>query len=487
MRVQQFGYDANARLQSERDFKVAQLTAWLANNASPATTATTYDYDAVGNRSSKTTTTSAGTESVGYAYDANDRLTNEALSTPTGSTVTTTYTWDSNGNLASKTTPSEYTAYIFDADNRLIEVKRGASQATATSLSKYGYDAEGQRIRKQTPSATTHYLIDSTTTWPQVALEKAFTASGTQATANIWGEQLRQQSKGPQGSATTAPSEEVIPLQGHLSTTIAAIDRGGSAIERYETSAFGATLGGDSSSPKATHQHTGEYWDADARLFYLRERWYDPTTGRMASVDPVRGNSANPRSLNRYTYANAEPINNVDPSGAFTLGELNVGIQTQLTAVRTAFVEGGKRAGGKALQELGKLVENGVKQLIESCLKPNAKSLPGKQLTTNKTKENALIDFFFEMEGKVKHVEVKYQLPAGTSSSAFHRAAKQLQALADTGKDALLIAFKDIKSNARAKNLLESMSGNASQVQVLQGLVGLGAFLGEMVIEGCLP
>jgi len=31
------------------------------------------------------------------------------------------------------------------------------------------------------------------------------------------------------------------------------------------------------------------------------------------------------------------------------------------------------------------------------------------------------------------------------------------------------------------------MSGNASQVQVLQGLVGLGAFLGEMVIEGCLP
>ena len=139
------------------------------------------------------------------------------------------------------------------------------------------------------------------------------------------------------------------------------------------------------------------------------------------------------------------------------------------------------------MQELGKLVERGVEQLIKNCLKPGVKSSPGATLKTTKSKETALIDFMYELEGKVKHVEVKYQLPAGTSSSGFKRAAKQLQALADSGQDALLIAFKDVKSNVRAKNLLESLSGNASQVQVLNGLVGLGAFLGEMAIDGCLP
>jgi RHS repeat-associated protein len=350
-RVQTFGYDANARLQSEREYKGADIAALQANANAPATHATTYGYDAVGNRTSKTVTTSAGTESTSYLYDTNDRLTSETLNTATGSTVTTTYTWDGNGNLASKTTPSEHTAYVFDADNRLIEVKRGASSSDASTVAKYGYDADGQRVRKETASGITNYLIDPTTTWPQVVLE----TKGTQRTAYTWGDQLRQQARGTAGSANSAPTEALIPLHGHLGTTIAAIDPGGNAVERYEGSAFGEE---PNQSPKANHQYTGEYWEPEARLTYLRARWYEPATGRMPSVDPAMGRMADARSLNRYAYADGDAVNNVDPSGRVSMIDVtsSLNIQSIVKAYNVAsfavdLYSGGLSGGARAIAE----------------------------------------------------------------------------------------------------------------------------------------
>ena len=325
--MQAFGYDANARLESEREYKGAELIAYLANPSAQATSATTYGYDAVGNRATKTVTTPAGTESTTYGYDANDRLTSEIKTTSTGSTVATTYTWDGNGNLASKTTPSEYTGYDFDADNRLIEVRRGSAQATANTVAKYGYDADGQRVRKETASGITNYLIDPTTAWPQVALE----TKGSQRTAYVWGAELRQQAKGAAGSANTSPTEALVPLGGHLGTTIAAIDKQGNVVERYEATAFGELA---NESPKAAHQYTGEYWEPEARLTYLRARWYEPTTARMPSIDPAMGRITDARSLNRYAYAQADANNQRDPSGGSTLTEQSVvvgGIGTSST------------------------------------------------------------------------------------------------------------------------------------------------------------
>jgi RHS repeat-associated protein len=329
-RVQAFGYDANQRLTSEHEYKGAQLSAFLADANAQATQATTYAYDAVGNRISKTVTTPAGTESTSYSYDTNDRLTGETLTTATGSTVATTYTWDGNGNLASKTTPSEYTGYIFDADNRMVEVRRGTSAASATSIARYGYDADGQRIRKETPSGTTHYLIDPTTTWPQVALE----IQGAQRTAYVWGNELRQQARGAAGAVATALTEDLMPLQGHLGTTIAAVDRAGNIVERYEASAFGEPV---NASPRAMHQYTGEYWDQDSQLVYLRERWYDPKATRLLSLDPAMGKPSDPRTATRYSYASADPANNVDPSGAFTLGEVGSGLSASLNLALRAY------------------------------------------------------------------------------------------------------------------------------------------------------
>jgi RHS repeat-associated protein len=64
-----------------------------------------------------------------------------------------------------------------------------------------------------------------------------------------------------------------------------------------------------------------EFWDQDAQLLYLRARWYDPSVGRFISADPWTGRVREPRTLHRYGYAAADPVNGADPSGAMTVGE----------------------------------------------------------------------------------------------------------------------------------------------------------------------
>ena len=85
-------------------------------------------------------------------------------------------------------------------------------------------------------------------------------------------------------------------------------------------STFGEPLSTNPANPLTTYQFAGEHYDVDTGLIYLRARWMNPTVGRFISMDKFEGAKKLPLSLNKYIYANGDPVNFVDPSGYFSLG-----------------------------------------------------------------------------------------------------------------------------------------------------------------------
>jgi RHS repeat-associated protein len=70
----------------------------------------------------------------------------------------------------------------------------------------------------------------------------------------------------------------------------------------------------------------GEAFDPVVGTYYLRARDMDPGTGRFVSRDGFGGFAGVPLSTNRYLYAQADPVNNVDPSGHWIANALIAGI-----------------------------------------------------------------------------------------------------------------------------------------------------------------
>jgi RHS repeat-associated protein len=96
--------------------------------------------------------------------------------------------------------------------------------------------------------------------------------------------------------------------------------------ESYCYDGYGVLLQDDSESlPGTTPEqlsrllYAGEYFDANAQMYYNRARWYNPLNGRFNRTDPFAGNMQDPQSLHKYLYCHANPINNIDPSGLFSL------------------------------------------------------------------------------------------------------------------------------------------------------------------------
>jgi RHS repeat-associated protein len=65
-----------------------------------------------------------------------------------------------------------------------------------------------------------------------------------------------------------------------------------------------------SSGQMSAFGFAGEYTDSESGLIYLRNRYYDPSTGQFLSVDPIVDLTGAP-----FSYADDDPINWDDPSG----------------------------------------------------------------------------------------------------------------------------------------------------------------------------
>ncbi|MEC4175291.1 RHS repeat-associated core domain-containing protein [Adlercreutzia sp. R7] len=102
-------------------------------------------------------------------------------------------------------------------------------------------------------------------------------------------------------------------LQDGLGSVSAVLDASGAVSAGYSYSPWGEVSGGAGELP--AYGYNAEESTAAAGLQYLRARWYDPAGASFASRDTYLGSAPDPASLNRYAYAQGNPVAYSDPAG----------------------------------------------------------------------------------------------------------------------------------------------------------------------------
>ncbi|MFD2115083.1 RHS repeat-associated core domain-containing protein [Paenibacillus yanchengensis] len=92
------------------------------------------------------------------------------------------------------------------------------------------------------------------------------------------------------------------------------MDAEGELINEHTYDIWGKLLE-HSETIEQSFRYSGEYWDEETNLQYLRARWYDPSIGRFINEDVYEGELTNPLSQNLYTYVYNNPLIYVDPTG----------------------------------------------------------------------------------------------------------------------------------------------------------------------------
>jgi RHS repeat-associated protein len=219
----------------------------------------------------------------------------------------------------SNNTSIAYDYYEYNLLNRLSLVEN-YDGTEVTSTVSYKYNPDGIRIEKNDNGTVISYLIDpyNHTDYAQVFVE----SDGTNTTSYVIGDDVLAQVTGD-----SQYDVEYLLYDGHGSTRQVLASDGSTVSESYSYDAYGVMLGGNpmSSSPAATNMlYAGEQWDNSAQMYYNRARYYDPLNGRFNSLDPYAGNMQDPQSLHKYLYVHNNPVNNIDPTGMFSLGEINL-------------------------------------------------------------------------------------------------------------------------------------------------------------------
>jgi RHS repeat-associated protein len=261
-----------------------------------------YGLDPVGNRTSVTSSFS-GFNPIAGTYNADDEISSE--------------TYDANGNVLA----TKGKTYTYDSENHMTSENNG--QVTMI------YDGDGNRVAKTVGGVTTLYLVDdlNPTGLPQVVEE---VVNGAVTRQYTYGLQRISQNLSPAvtGSNTWTTSFYVYDGAGSVRQLT---DSTGKVTDEYEYDAYGNSFTKVGTTPN-NYLYRGEQFDADLGLYYLRARYYNPTTGRFLSRDPEAGKAKVPVTLHKYLYAGGDPVNAIDPTGRDA--EISYSLQFWLVAYR---------------------------------------------------------------------------------------------------------------------------------------------------------
>ena len=250
-----------------------------------------FTYDAVGNRLTSSTATN-------WTYNAN----NELLTTDNAQ-----YEYDANGNTIKKSEAgSQETEYIYDVENRLIQVDIKLTPNASPFTIHYYYDPFGRRLWKDVSGVKTYFL------YADEGLIGEYDSTGTE---------IKSYGYRPNSTWTTDPlfchsrengnPEYYFYHNDHLGTPQKMTTASGAIVWSATYTAFGqATMSNELITNNL--RFPGQYYDQETGWHYNWFRYYDHTFGRYLTFDPagIRGGDNHP-----YLYAKGNPLIGLDPNG----------------------------------------------------------------------------------------------------------------------------------------------------------------------------
>ena len=308
-----------------------------------------YTYNSAGNMSQKTETIGVQTLTANYTYDTANRLVSESVFGYTNyrynftydgagnrktaayyvnnaHIYTEDYTYDKNNRLTFKTKDNLQTRYFYDKNgNQTIEetypinnegiFKLDAvhsNNSAGVGIKRYTYNIFNQ-LTKYTNTAGTY------NNWTGITASYTYFADGLRASKNVNGIETGYLWDGDNICAELNSNKSITEryFRGHHLISdnsnnyyfhnahgdVIAVCNGTTPTNTYAYDAFG------NSSSQMKFGYFDQQFDVETGNYYLRARYYDPTTGRFLSEDPIKD------GLNWYAYCKNNPILLYDYSG----------------------------------------------------------------------------------------------------------------------------------------------------------------------------
>jgi RHS repeat-associated protein len=237
-------------------------------------TPTYYTYDAVGNR----TDSGASLQSTSNRYQTFNGF---------------TFEYDNDGNITRKH-KSGFDQYL--SWNSLGQL---TSVTTNGATVQYGYNGFGERVYRSSSAGVVRYIYNGN----DLALE----VDGS-------GNRLREYTYFPgidhPHSMIDASGNVYYYVTGQPGEVLGLVNSSGNLVNQYRYTPWGAS---EYTSEGVTNplRFMSREFDSTTGLYYVRNRWYDPQTGRFASEDPI----GLVGGINTYAYADNLPIMLRDPFG----------------------------------------------------------------------------------------------------------------------------------------------------------------------------
>jgi len=246
-----------------------------------------YGYDSIGNRLWQT----MNNLRTNYTQASGNLLTSSSGAT------SATYSYDGNGDLSGKVTSLGSSSYTYGAFNRLYEVGQGAGL-----LGKYGYDGLNRRVVSEDEHGIFSY-------YAYLGTDVLYSFTGTTVTDYVFADGMLIAKSVLTGSPSYYHADALgsVRLETNSNSHVGVVFSNG-----YQP--YGQDNGPAQGSE--TYKFTGKPYSSSTGLYYDFQRWYDNSTGRFITQDPLPGHLRVPQSLNSYAYVLNQPTRFTDPSGA---------------------------------------------------------------------------------------------------------------------------------------------------------------------------